>query len=91
MFHVNCGDAAAMPYGDGSFSAVVIFAVLHHVPSAELQERLFAEAYRVLRPGGTFAGVGSQQSLLMRISHICDTMIFVDPIRLPARLERTGF
>lgn len=42
--HVECGDATAMPYGDGSFSTVVLFTVLHHVPSAALQDRLFAEA-----------------------------------------------
>jgi SAM-dependent methyltransferase len=89
--HVECGDATAMPHADGSFSTVVLFTVLHHVPSAAFQDRLFAEAYRVLRPGGTFAGVDSMQSLLMRIFHMSDTMVLVDPARLPARLERAGF
>jgi len=89
--HVDCGDATAMPYEDGSFSAVVLFTVLHHVPSAALQDRVFAEAYRVLRPGGTFAGVDSTQSFLMKMFHFRDTMVLVDPTRLPARLERSGF
>jgi len=89
--HVHCGDATAMPYGDCSFSAVLSFTMLHHVRSATLQNRLFAEAYRVLRPGGTFAGVDSTQSLLMRIFHIGDTMMLVDPAGLPARLESVGF
>lgn len=88
---VHCGDATAMPYRDGSFSTVILFTVLHHVPSAALQDRLFAEAYRVLRPGGTFAGVDSMQSWLMRIFHIGDTMVLVDPAGLPARLESVGF
>jgi len=88
---VHCGDATAMPYLDCSYSAVVLFTVLHHVPSACQQDRLFAEAYRVLRPGGTFVGVDSLQSLLMTIFHIRDTMMLIDPAGLPARLEFAGF
>ena len=34
------------------FSSVVSFTMLHHVPTVELQDRLFAEAFRVLRPVG---------------------------------------
>ena len=89
--HVDCGDATAMPYPDGLFSSVVSFTVLHHVPSVALQNRLFAEAYRVLRPGGVFAGADSMQSLLMSIFHIGDTMVLVDPSRMPPRLEAAGF
>ncbi len=88
---VDCGDATAMPYPDCSFSAVVLFTVLHHVPSVALQDRLFAEAFRVSRPEGTFAGVDSMQSLRMRIFHVRDTMVLVDPMKLPARLESAGF
>ncbi len=88
---VHCRDATAMPYRDCSFSTVVLFTVLHHVPSAMLQNRLFAEAYRVLRSGGTLAGVDSMQSLLMRLFHVGDTMVLVDPAGLPARLECAGF
>jgi SAM-dependent methyltransferase len=88
---VHCGDATAMPYGDASFSSVVLFTVLHHVPSAILQNRLFAEAYRVLRPGGTFAGVDSTKSFLLRLFHVGDTFILVDPAQLQARLENAGF
>jgi SAM-dependent methyltransferase len=55
--HVQHGNATAMPYRDGSFSAVVSFTMLHHVPSISLQNQLFVEAHRVLRPGGIFAGV----------------------------------
>jgi SAM-dependent methyltransferase len=49
-------DATAMSFRDGSFSAVLSFTMLHHVPSATLQDQLLAEAGRVLRPGGAFAG-----------------------------------
>jgi ubiquinone/menaquinone biosynthesis C-methylase UbiE len=88
---VQCGDATAMPYGDRTFSGAVAFTMLHHVPSQELQDRVFAEVYRVLRPGGIFAGTDSTHSFLMRIFHIWDTLVLVDPKTLPARLEAAGF
>ncbi len=95
------GDAAALPFPDGSasgpgdnsggFSAVVCFTMLHHVPSPALQDRVFAEACRVLRPGGIFAGSDSQPSLRFRLIHLFDTMVTVDPATLPARLAAAGF
>ena len=88
---VQCGDATAMPFGDRTFSGAVAFTMLHHVPSQELQDRVFAEVYRVLRPGGIFAGTDSMPSFLMRIFHIRDTLVLVDPKTLPARLEAAGF
>jgi ubiquinone/menaquinone biosynthesis C-methylase UbiE len=88
---VEIGDATAMPFPDQVFSGAVCFTVLHHVPSQALQDRLFAEVYRVLRSGGVFAGTDSLQSLLMRVFHIRDTMLLVDPAGLPSRLESAGF
>lgn len=89
--HVDCGDATAMPYPDCSFSSVLLFTVLHHVPSPALQNRLFAEAHRVLKPGGTFAGVDSLPSWRMKIFHIRDTLVAVDPVTVPYRLQAAGF
>ena len=43
-----------MPVEGGRFTGAVSFTMLHHVPSAHLQDRLFAEVARVLRPGATF-------------------------------------
>lgn len=40
--------AEALPYGDASLGAIVLFDVLHHLPSPR---KFFAEAVRVLRPG----------------------------------------
>jgi len=85
------GDGAKMPFEDNTFSAVVCFTMLHHVPSAELQDAIFAEASRVLRPGGLLRGTDSQASLRFRVLHIGDTMTVVDPETLPARLTRAGF
>jgi SAM-dependent methyltransferase len=80
-----------MPFPDDRFSAAVCFTMLHHVPSREQQDRLFAEALRVLRPGAVFAGSDSQLSLRFRLYHVFDTMVVVDPATLPDRLEAAGF
>jgi SAM-dependent methyltransferase len=88
---VRTGDGAALPFADASFVTVVCFTVLHHVPSPGQQDRLFAEAARVLRPGGTFAGSDSRRSLRFRLLHIGDTMVVVDPDTLPDRLHQAGF
>ncbi|MFE0134248.1 class I SAM-dependent methyltransferase [Streptomyces sp. NPDC059037] len=59
-------DGSDMPLPDDTYSSVVCFTMLHHVPTDALQDRIFAEAFRVLRPGGVFAGSDSQPSLRVR-------------------------
>jgi SAM-dependent methyltransferase len=85
------GDATAMPFEPESFSAVVAFTMLHHVPSPSLQDSLLREAHRVLRPGGVFAGSDSTVSLGFRLLHLGDTMVPVEPESFAARLEKAGF
>jgi SAM-dependent methyltransferase len=85
------GDGAAMPFADGSFSGVVAFTMLHHVPTAALQDRLLAEARRVLRPGGVFAGFDGTGSFLFRLVHLGDTYTPVNPDTFGRRLEAAGF
>ncbi len=85
------GDASAMPFPNASFSAAVSCTMLHHVPSQHLQDRLLAETFRVLRPGGIFVGSDSTPSLLFRAVHWFDTMVLVDPEQFGARLARAGF
>jgi SAM-dependent methyltransferase len=80
-----------MSFDDASFDAVVCFTMLHHVPSAEMQDRLLAEAARVLRPGGVFAGSDSISNWRFRLLHVFDTMVLVDPKKFPDRLRAAGF
>jgi len=84
-------DATAMPFGDGRFSGVVCFTMLHHVPSPDLQDRLLAEASRVLQAGGMFAGTDSLGTgRAFKLLHVRDTLVPVLPDELPARLESAG-
>jgi len=85
------GDGTALPFKDQCFSGAVAFTMLHHVRSVGLQNKLFEEVRRVIRPGGVFAGVDSTDGLLMRLLHIRDTLVPVDPSALPARLAAAGF
>lgn len=88
---VRCGDATVMPYEDCSFASVVSCTMLHHIPTPELQDRLFREAYRVLRRGGVFAGIDSLPSILMRAFHIGDALTLVAPDMLSQRILSAGF
>jgi SAM-dependent methyltransferase len=85
------GDATSMGFAAGSFSAVVCFTMLHHLPGPAAQDRLFAEAARVLRRGGVFAGTDSRPSLRWRLIHLGDICTPVDPGTLPGRLAAAGF
>jgi ubiquinone/menaquinone biosynthesis C-methylase UbiE len=85
------GDGADLPFEDNSFTGVVCFTMLHHVPSRAQQDALFAQSCRVLRPGGVFAGFDSQLNLRFRFLHLGDTMVVVDPRTLPDRLAAAGF
>jgi ubiquinone/menaquinone biosynthesis C-methylase UbiE len=85
------GSAAEMPFLDESFSGVVSFTMLHHVPSPELQDQLFREAHRVLKPQASFVATDSRGSWSMRLFHIGDTMVLIDPNTIQSRLEKAGF
>jgi ubiquinone/menaquinone biosynthesis C-methylase UbiE len=88
---IICGDAASMSFADGTFDGVVCFTMLHHVPSPELQNRLLGEVCRVIKPGGVFSGSDSLQGLFMRVIHLGDTLVPVNPDTFGERLEAAGF
>jgi ubiquinone/menaquinone biosynthesis C-methylase UbiE len=85
------GDGTALPFRDKSFSGAVAFTMFHHVPSHRLQDSLLVEVCRVIQPGAVFAGVDSIGSLGMRLLHIRDILVPVDPDTLPSKLEAAGF
>ncbi|MGB6763953.1 class I SAM-dependent methyltransferase [Mycobacterium sp.] len=93
------GDRAHIIHGDGTdtglpaeeFSSVVCFTMLHHIPTPALQDQMLAEVFRVLRPGGVFAGSDSAASTLFRVLHFRDTCNPVNPQKFPERLRAAGF
>jgi hypothetical protein len=56
-----------------------------------LQNQLLRQVWRVLEPGGVFVGSDSLQSWFMRVIHIGDTLVPVDPDTVAYRLEDAGF
>ena len=78
------GDATASGLPSDRFSAATSFSVLHHMPSPDLQDRLFAELHRMLRPAGVLAGVVKETSTT-------DVFVPVDPATLGTRLGAAGF
>jgi SAM-dependent methyltransferase len=87
VVHADATDAH-LP-GD-RFSAAASFSMLHHMPSAEHQDRLFAEISRMLRPSGLFVGVDALDLEPIRVGHVDDTFTPVPPETLASRLERVG-
>jgi ubiquinone/menaquinone biosynthesis C-methylase UbiE len=85
------GDATSLPYADNRFSGAACFTMLHHVPTIALQDRLFAEVARVLRPGAPLVASDSLGSEELKVHHEDDTYNPVDPDTLPDRLAAAGF
>jgi len=85
------GGATAMEFDDSSFDSVGSLTMLHHVPSVALQNLLFSEVLRVLRPGGVFIGSDSLPSDGLHQFHEADTYNPVEPGSLIVRLQTIGF
>ena len=85
------GDATSLSYDDDRFTGAACFTMLHHVPTAELQDRLFREVARVLRPGAALVASDSLGSEELRAHHEDDTYNPVDPSTLPDRLAAAAF
>jgi SAM-dependent methyltransferase len=83
-------DATRTGLPSGEFSTVLCFSMLHHMTSPELQDSLFEEVGRLLRPGGIFVGVDALDSDFMRDAHIDDTFVPVGPDSITARFTAAG-
>ena len=44
------GDATVMPFESARFTGAMTFTMFHHVPTADLQDQLLGEIFRVLQP-----------------------------------------
>lgn len=84
-------DATRTSLPDNRFSGAVCLTMLHHLPSAERQDALFVELCRVLRPAGILVGQDSLASDELRLLHVDDTYVPIDPATLGQRLEAGGF
>lgn len=85
------GDATALEFGDDRFTGAACFTMLHHVPTAELQDKLLAEVARVLRPGAALVAGDSVASDDLEAHHVDDTYNPIDPSTLEDRLRGAGF
>ena len=65
--------------------------MLHHVPTVAMQDQLFGEIARVLRPGAALVASDSLASDELAAHHVGDTYNPVDPVSLPDRLAAAGF
>lgn len=88
---VVCADATAAGLESDRYSAATCFSMLHHMASAEDQDRLFEELHRILAPGAMFVGADSRDLDIIRAGHVGDTFVPVDPDTLPGRLGAAGF
>lgn len=85
------GDAATLPFADSTFSSAIAILMLHHLRSNELQDRAFAEIWRVLRPGGVFLAFEIQDGWMHRVGHIKSTFVPIAPASAFTRLTAAGF
>lgn len=88
---VRTGSGADLDYPDACVDSVGTFTMLHHVPTLALQNKILAEAFRVLRPGGALVGSDSLPGNDLHHFHADDTYNPVDPASLIGRLQTIGF
>jgi SAM-dependent methyltransferase len=88
---VLSADATDLPLLDDAFDSVACLTMLHHVPTADAQDRLLAEAHRVVRPGGILVGYDSIDTPMVRDAHEDDVFNPVDPATFSTRLQAAGF
>ncbi len=83
--------AADLPFGDGSFEAVLSHDVLQHL-TVDQARRAAEEAFRTLVPGGVFvAHAAARRGLLWKKHRDTDDYLQWEPGRLRPVLEGAGF
>jgi ubiquinone/menaquinone biosynthesis C-methylase UbiE len=85
------GDASHLPFACDTFSSALAILVLHHLKSTELQDLVFAEVFRVLRPGGVFVAFEITDGWIHRVAHIRSTFTPVPSASVLPRLTAAGF
>lgn len=86
-----CGDASQLPFDCQTFSSAVAILMLHHLKSTQLQDQMFAEVFRILRPGGLFLAFDITHLWLHPILHARSTYTPVSPATVVPRLNSVGF
>ena len=84
-------DAAFLPFAERTFSSAIAVLMLHHLRTRATQESAFREAYRVLRPGGSFFAFEIEDNLLHRIIHVGSVFVPIDRADTADRLSAAGF
>jgi ubiquinone/menaquinone biosynthesis C-methylase UbiE len=84
-------DASLLPFADATFSSAVAVLMLHHLRTRDAQESAFREAFRVLRPGGSFFAFEIEDNLLHRVIHVGSVFVPIDRADIAERLSVVGF
>jgi SAM-dependent methyltransferase len=85
------GDASFLDFGDKTFTGAASFHMLHHIETAEVQNRVLAELLRVLRTGGTLVAADGVWNEGSKAFHEGDIYNPIEPGDLEQRLYETGF
>lgn len=88
---VVVGDARSTSLEAAVYSGAASFHMFHHIPTDGDQDRVFAELFRLLRPGGALLLADGFDGEAVRQFHEGDTYNPIDPEGLPARLGSVGF
>jgi SAM-dependent methyltransferase len=88
---VIVGDARSTGLPRRSFTGAASFHMLHHVPTDEDQDAIFAELFSLLVPGGRLVVADGSDNEGVRLFHVGDVYNPIPPDSLTPRLSAAGF